>query len=69
MERAAALDAIDEIVDKQLAVTISVMRLDVELGQQIGECNRAWKELALKIGGIAYEPGELLLRHFRAKGE
>lgn len=69
MNREAVLDAIDELVDRQLGISIAVMRVDLELGKQVADLNIAWRELAMKAAGITYEPGEQLRRHFDAKGE
>ncbi len=69
IKRENALDAIDELMDKQTALAIATMRSDLELGKQIADCAMAWRELAMNIADLEYAPGEQLYRHFRSKGE
>ena len=70
MDRDAALTAIEELVDRQTGVGITLMqRNQQDLADDLHSLCMAWRALALKLGGITLGETEQFERHLESKGE
>lgn len=70
MDREAALDAIDALVEKQTTIYIRLVQNNQsDLATELSDSIQAWRTLSLKLGGI--EMGELegYRRHLKQTGE